>query len=118
MVASGLPGRVFRLSVLHDRMKMISERPAVNDTILSDAVAATAFRRLVAHLQHRTDVQNNDLMGLAGFCRNSRATGIAEADGPMSKDGERMDTPGSSFPEGTTPLTGAGPRDNTPQSPY
>ena len=40
------------------------------DTILTDAVAATAFRRLVAHLQHRTDVQNIDLMGTAGFCRN------------------------------------------------
>ncbi len=31
---------------------------------------ATAFRTLVAHLQKRTDVQNIDLMNLAGFCRN------------------------------------------------
>jgi uncharacterized protein len=31
---------------------------------------AAAFRRLVAHLQKRTDVQNIDLMNLAGFCRN------------------------------------------------
>lgn len=31
---------------------------------------AAAFRRLVAHLQQRTDVQNIDLMNLAGFCRN------------------------------------------------
>ncbi|MGB0646260.1 MAG: DUF1244 domain-containing protein [Bradymonadia bacterium] len=31
---------------------------------------AAAFRRLVAHLQNRTDVQNIDLMNLAGFCRN------------------------------------------------
>lgn len=31
---------------------------------------AAAFRRLVAHLQERTDVQNIDLMTLAGFCRN------------------------------------------------
>jgi len=31
---------------------------------------AAAFRRLVAHLQWRTDVQNIDLMGLSGFCRN------------------------------------------------
>jgi len=29
-----------------------------------------AFRRLVQHLQDRTDVQNIDLMNLAGFCRN------------------------------------------------
>ena len=31
---------------------------------------AAAFRRLVAHLQDRTDVQNIDMMNLAGFCRN------------------------------------------------
>lgn len=31
---------------------------------------AAAFRRLVAHLQERTDVQNIDMMNLAGFCRN------------------------------------------------
>lgn len=31
---------------------------------------AAAFRGLVQHLQHRSDVQNIDLMNLAGFCRN------------------------------------------------
>ena len=31
---------------------------------------AAAFRRLVQHLGERTDVQNIDLMNLAGFCRN------------------------------------------------
>lgn len=31
---------------------------------------AAAFRTLVAHLRDRTDVQNIDLMNLAGFCRN------------------------------------------------
>lgn len=31
---------------------------------------AAAFRRLVEHLRERTDVQNLDLMNLAGFCRN------------------------------------------------
>ena len=31
---------------------------------------AAAFRRLVAHLREHTDVQNIDLMNLAGFCRN------------------------------------------------
>ena len=31
---------------------------------------AAAFRRLVKHLRERTDVQNIDLMNLAGFCRN------------------------------------------------
>ncbi|MCB1756011.1 MAG: DUF1244 domain-containing protein [Gammaproteobacteria bacterium] len=31
---------------------------------------AAAFRRLIGHLQERTDVQNIDLMILSGFCRN------------------------------------------------
>ena len=34
------------------------------------ALEAAAFRRLVGHLQNRTDVQNIDMMNLAGFCRN------------------------------------------------
>jgi hypothetical protein len=33
-------------------------------------IEAAVFRRLVAHLQTRTDVQNIDLMNLSGFCRN------------------------------------------------
>jgi len=33
-------------------------------------IEAAAFRGLVGHLQRRTDVQNIDLMNLAGFCRN------------------------------------------------
>lgn len=33
-------------------------------------IEAAAFRSLIAHLRHRTDVQNIDLMNLAGFCRN------------------------------------------------
>ena len=52
---------------------------------LSDAVAAAAFRQLVAHLAHRTDAQNVDLMGLAGFCRNCLGDWVAEA-GDMTKE--------------------------------
>ncbi|THF47276.1 DUF1244 domain-containing protein [Allorhizobium terrae] len=33
-------------------------------------IEAAAFRQLVAHLRQRSDVQNIDLMNLAGFCRN------------------------------------------------
>ncbi len=33
-------------------------------------IEAAAFRRLVEHFRERTDVQNIDLMNLAGFCRN------------------------------------------------
>ena len=57
----------------------------MNSNGLSDAVAAAAFRRLVAHLAHRTDAQNVDLMGLAGFCRNCLGDWVAEA-GNMTKD--------------------------------
>ncbi len=40
---------------------------------------AAAFRRLVAHLRARTDVQNIDLMNLAGFCRNCLANWYCDA---------------------------------------
>ena len=40
---------------------------------------AAAFRRLVEHLRGRTDVQNIDLMNLAGFCRNCLGNWYAEA---------------------------------------
>ena len=55
------------------------------DTHISDAAAAAAFRRLVAHLQQRHDAQNIDLMGLAGFCRNCLADWVMEADGQLTK---------------------------------
>ena len=54
---------------------------------------AAAFRRLVAHLRERTDVQNIDLMNMAGFCRNCLSNwyrDAAEADGiALSKDESR-----------------------------
>ncbi len=40
---------------------------------------AAAFRRLVAHLRERNDVQNIDLMNLAGFCRNCLSNWLADA---------------------------------------
>jgi hypothetical protein len=43
------------------------------------AAEAAAFRRLVAHLRERSDVQNIDLMNLAGFCRNCLADWYREA---------------------------------------
>ena len=42
----------------------------MTDQATTTELQAAAFRRLVAHLQHRTDVQNIDLMGHGGFCRN------------------------------------------------
>ena len=54
---------------------------------------AAAFRRLVEHLRQRTDVQNLDLMNLAGFCRNCLANWYGEAataaGTPVSKDEAR-----------------------------
>ncbi|WP_413060357.1 DUF1244 domain-containing protein [Sphingomonas carotinifaciens] len=55
---------------------------------LDDAAAAAAFRRLVRHLRHRTDAQNVDLMGLAGFCRNCLSDWVGEA-GALDKDAAR-----------------------------
>lgn len=51
---------------------------------------AAAFRTLVAHLRERTDVQNIDLMNLAGFCRNclSKYYLAAAADRDISLDYE------------------------------
>ena len=40
------------------------------DKATTTELEAAAFRRLVAHLQERTDVQNIDMMNLSGFCRN------------------------------------------------
>ena len=57
--------------------------------MISDAAAATAFRRLVAHLQHRHDAENIDLMGLAGFCRNCLADWVMEAQPDLSKEEAR-----------------------------
>ena len=57
---------------------------------LDDAVAAAAFRRMVQHLRHRTDAQNIDLMGLAGFCRNCLSEWVEEAaDGALTRDQAR-----------------------------
>jgi hypothetical protein len=64
----------------------------LNDEQKRDFEAA-AFRRLVAHLRERSDVQNIDLMNLAGFCRNCLSNWYREAanaDGvDLSKDQSR-----------------------------
>lgn len=56
---------------------------------LCDAHAATAFRRLVRHLRHRSDAPNIELMGLAGFCRNCLSDWIVEAGAPLDKAAAR-----------------------------
>ena len=70
---------------------------------IDDKLAAAAFRRLVAHLRHRQDAQNIDLMGLAGFCRNCLADWLAEASSaagkPLSRDDARRAIYGMDYGE-------------------
>lgn len=51
-------------------------------------IEAAAFRRLLEHLDSRKDVQNIDLMNLAGFCRNCLARWYQEA---ANERGEKLD---------------------------
>src|SRR5438309_9848244 len=64
---------------------------------------AAVFRRLVEHLRSRTDVQNIDLMNLAGFCRNCLSNWMkdaADAKGvPLSKDQTREAVYGMPYDE-------------------
>lgn len=49
------------------------------DNATQDKLEAAAWRSFVAHLQNRKDVQNIDLMNLAGFCRNCLYKWLLEA---------------------------------------
>ena len=65
------------------------------DKAIQTKLEAAAFRRLVAHLQERTDVQNIDMMNLTGFCRNCMSRWYreaAEADGIGLSDPEARKT--------------------------
>jgi uncharacterized protein len=63
------------------------------DAATQTELEAAAFRRLVEHLRERGDVQNIDLMNLAGFCRNCLSNWLKEAADArgiaMSKDESR-----------------------------
>jgi len=63
------------------------------DHALVTELEAAAFRRLVGHLRGRSDVQNIDLMNMAGFCRNCLANWYQEAAHAkgveLSKEGAR-----------------------------
>ena len=67
------------------------------------ALEAAAFRRLLQHLQQRSDVQNIDLMILAGFCRNCLSDWLQEAataaGEPMTRDAAREHVYGMPFAE-------------------
>ena len=76
--------------------------PDLDDATRTELEAA-AFRKLVAHLRERTDVQNIDLMNLAGFCRNCLSNWMkdaADAKGlEMSKDKSREAVYGMPYKE-------------------
>ena len=73
------------------------------DLALQTELEAAAFRKLVAHLRERTDVQNIDLMNLAGFCRNCLARWLEEAaadhGSPMSRSDARVQIYGMAYEE-------------------
>lgn len=73
------------------------------DKAIQTELEAAAFRRLVSHLGKRTDVQNIDLMILAGFCRNCLADWYREAADEkgiaISKDDARAFIYGEPFAE-------------------
>ena len=73
---------------------------AVDDKTRTELEAAV-FRRLVEHLRSRSDVQNIDLMNLAGFCRNCLSNWLkeeADANGvSMSRDESREAVYGMPF---------------------
>jgi hypothetical protein len=75
---------------------------AVDDKTRTELEAA-AFRRLVEHLRARTEVQNIDLMNLAGFCRNCLSNWMKEAADargvPMTRDQSREAVYGMPYEE-------------------
>jgi len=83
---------------------MTSDR-AIDEKTRTELEAA-AFRRLLDHLRARTDVQNIDLMNLAGFCRNCLSNWMkdaADARGlPMTKDESREAIYGMPYDEWKT----------------
>ena len=60
-------------------LPQMTEHWIAMDKTITTELEAAAFRRLVAHLQNRTDVQNIDMMNLAGFCRNCMSRWYREA---------------------------------------
>ena len=78
---------------------------AANDAERTDLEAAV-FRRLVDHLRAHTEVQNIDLMNLAGFCRNCLSNWMKEAADAkgvaMTKDESRQIVYGMPYEEWKT----------------
>src|SRR5919112_559365 len=94
---STLPARGSACAVTEDKvMKDIDAQTQLE-------LEAAAFRRLLEHLRERTDVQNIDLMNLAGFCRNCLSNWLKEAADargvPLTKDDSRTHVYGMPYEE-------------------
>jgi uncharacterized protein len=78
-------------------------KDAAMDEATRTELEAAVFRRLAEHLRSRTDVQNIELMNLAGFCRNCLSNWMkdaADAKGvPLSKDESRQIVYGMPYEE-------------------
>lgn len=82
---------------------MSDTQPDQMDDRTRTELEAAAFRRLLSHLSTRTDVQNIDLMNLAGFCRNCLSNWLKDAADeravPLSKEDSRTHVYGMPYEE-------------------
>jgi hypothetical protein len=90
---TGGPGNDIKGQIQDTWNTQATECISMSDDQTRTELEAAAFRRLVSHLRERTDVQNIDLMNLAGFCRNCLSNwyqdAAAEKDIAMTKDEAR-----------------------------
>jgi hypothetical protein len=98
------------IAISTGRMSVKGTAMAIDDKTRTELEAAV-FRRLVEHLRGRTDVQNIELMNLAGFCRNCLSNWMkdaADAKGvSLSKDDSREAVYGMPYEEWKAKYQGA-----------
>jgi hypothetical protein len=99
--ASPLFRRPCRAAILCERSRRARMKDI--DPATRTELEAAAFRRLLEHLRSRPDVQNIDLMNLAGFCRNCLSNWLKDAADerriPVSKEDSRTHVYGMPYDE-------------------
>jgi hypothetical protein len=87
------PQTALYLSITKERRAIVQSMDQTMDQSTRTELEAAVYRRLVEHLRTRTDVQNIEMMNLAGFCRNCLSNWMkdaADAKGiPMTKEESR-----------------------------
>jgi hypothetical protein len=87
------PPTALYLSITKERRAIVQSMDQTMDQSTRTELEAAVYRRLVEHLRTRTDVQNIEMMNLAGFCRNCLSNWMkdaADAKGiPMTKEESR-----------------------------